>query len=94
MRFDDINAMLRPYGRGTPSIVSVTYFDPSTNIAYVKGTYENMTDVLRLQEGETYILEKREYYPTLINAMNKLVEMNAESRLFLVRLLLLLPPAL
>ncbi|GJJ68960.1 hypothetical protein EMPS_01306 [Entomortierella parvispora] len=83
MRFDDINAMLRPYGRGTPSIVSVPYFDVENKIAYVKGTYENMTEVLRLQPGDMYILEKREYNPTLVNSMNKLVEMNDNCRLFL-----------
>ncbi|KAG0050607.1 Tripartite DNA replication factor [Gryganskiella cystojenkinii] len=83
MRFDDVNAMLRPFGRGIPCIASVSYFDPETNIVLVKGTYQNMTESIGLTVGESYILEKRTYNPTLTISMDKLVEMNTNCRLFL-----------
>ena len=85
MRFDDVNGMLRAFGKGTPSIVSVAHYDLDNRIVFVKGTYANMTEVIGLQEGENYILERRQYSPTLTFSMDKLVEMNAECRLFLVK---------
>lgn len=84
MRLDDVSAMLRPFGRGIPTIVSVAYFDPITNILFVKGTYQNMTETMPMKEGDSYILEKRTYNPTLTMSMDKLVEMNTNCRLFLV----------
>ncbi|KAG0006117.1 Tripartite DNA replication factor [Entomortierella chlamydospora] len=83
IRFDDINALLRAYGHGTPVIVCVPYYDPETNIVYVSGGYSNMLDNLGLTEGENYILERREYDPTLSTSMAKLVEMDKSCRLFL-----------
>ncbi|KAF9425134.1 Tripartite DNA replication factor [Entomortierella beljakovae] len=82
LRFDDINALVRPYGRGSPGIVSVPFVDVESKIVYVSGTYDCMVEALNMVEGSDYILERREYEPTLTTSLTKLFEMNQECRLF------------
>ncbi|KAI8599356.1 hypothetical protein EDD21DRAFT_162185 [Dissophora ornata] len=83
MRFNDLGAILRAFGRGSPAIISVSYYDSERKIAYLSGAFSNMTDALRLTEGEYYVLERREFCPTLTNSMAKLIETNENCRLFL-----------
>ncbi|KAG0365645.1 Tripartite DNA replication factor [Gamsiella multidivaricata] len=83
MQFDDISALLRGYGRGSPAIAHVAHYDPEFKIVYVSGAYSNMTEALGLTEGEYYLLERREFCPTLTTSMDKLVEINGNCRLFL-----------
>lgn len=86
MRYDEVNSVFKMFGKGIPAVVSTSYFDPETKIVYLGGTYRNMTapDELCLTENEYYILERRELNVTLMTTMKKLVEMNEDSRLFLV----------
>lgn len=44
-----------------------------------------MNDALNLTEGEIYTLERREFSPTLTTSMEKLVEMDQNCRVYLVR---------
>ncbi|KAI1317207.1 Tripartite DNA replication factor [Mortierella claussenii] len=83
IRFDDTNAILRSYGRGTPVIVSVSHYDSNTKIAYVSGAFNNMTEALALYEGQYYLFERREFSPTLTTSMDKFIEMNENCRLSL-----------
>ncbi|KAF9198227.1 Tripartite DNA replication factor [Haplosporangium sp. Z 27] len=83
LRFNDISALLRSYGYGAPAIVCLPYYNPETKTVYVSGSYSIMVEALGMVEGEHYILERREFDPTLSTAMAKFVEMNENSRLFL-----------
>ncbi|KAG0244302.1 Tripartite DNA replication factor [Mortierella sp. GBA43] len=83
IRFDELGALLRAFGRGSPAIVSVPYYDSGSKVAYISGAYNNMVDALGLTEGENYILERREFTPTLTTSMDKLVEMNQTCRIFI-----------
>ncbi|KAF9987244.1 hypothetical protein BGZ65_004514, partial [Modicella reniformis] len=38
MRFDELGALLRAYGLGSPAIVSVPCYDPKTKIVYISGS--------------------------------------------------------
>ncbi|KAF9116301.1 Tripartite DNA replication factor [Mortierella sp. AM989] len=83
MRFNDINALLRAYGHGSPVIACIPYYDPETKTIYVSGGYSAMVEALGLIEGEHYIIERREQDMTLSTSMNKLMEMDTNCRLFL-----------
>ncbi|KAF9904536.1 Tripartite DNA replication factor, partial [Lobosporangium transversale] len=83
LRFDDLCAYLRAYGMGSPSIVSINHYDTNSGTIYIGGTFKNMTEILALTEGEHYLLERREFSPTLAVSMDKLVEMDGNCRLFM-----------
>jgi len=44
-----------------------------------------MKEALNLTEDENYILERREFSPTLTTSMEKLLEMDQSCRVYLVR---------
>ncbi|KAF9159765.1 Tripartite DNA replication factor [Actinomortierella ambigua] len=85
VQYDNMGSILRSYGfpDELPAIVSVLGFDPADMTIYIQGGYELMTSYLELKEGETYILEQREYSPTLKTSLTVYSEVQGNGNVFL-----------
>ncbi|KAF9583687.1 hypothetical protein BGW38_008857, partial [Lunasporangiospora selenospora] len=83
LQFDDGMYITRFGKEGIPATVSIVSYDPATKIATISGTAKTLLDIMKIKPGHEFLLERRDYFTTLITSMNKLMEMSSNRRLFL-----------
>ncbi|KAG0234168.1 Tripartite DNA replication factor [Actinomortierella wolfii] len=85
VRYDNMQSVLRSYNQSgeLPVIASVVGFNSADMTIYIQGTYDAMTNSLMLTYGSTYILEAREYAPTLSTSLTRFSETQGNGKVFL-----------